>query len=92
MEKAGPAPPTDAYATFKSLVCTYKPGYLYLMVAQNTVRTNGVNQIFRFIEGIRLHQSSRQIRFFSENAYFTSYVQTPRVEVLYFIYYSLRYL
>ena len=35
------------------------------MVAQNTVLTYGVNQIFKFVEGIWLHKKSRQIRFFS---------------------------
>ena len=35
------------------------------MVAQNTVRTYGVNQVFRFVEGIWLHRNrkSLQIRF-----------------------------
>ena len=27
-------------------------------------RTYGVNQVFRFVEGIRLHRQSRQIRIF----------------------------
>ena len=38
--------------------------YLYLMEAQNTVRTYGIKQVFRFVEGIWLHRKSRQIRFF----------------------------
>ena len=42
------------------------------MVAQNTVRTYGINQVFRFIEGIWFHQNGRQIRIFSEKTYFTS--------------------
>ena len=33
------------------------------MVAQNTVRTYGVNQVFRFVKGIWLHRKSCQIRF-----------------------------
>ena len=33
------------------------------MVAQNTVRTHGVNPVFRFVEGIRLHRKRRQIQF-----------------------------
>ena len=36
------------------------------MVAHFTMRTHGVNQAFRFVEGIWLHRKSRQIRFFSE--------------------------
>ena len=34
------------------------------MVAQNTVRTYGVNQAFRFVEGIDLNRQTRRIRFF----------------------------
>ena len=34
------------------------------MVAHFPMRTHGVNQIFRFVEGIWLHRKSRQIRFF----------------------------
>ena len=34
------------------------------MVAQNTVRTYGVIQAFRFVEGIWLHRKSRKILFF----------------------------
>ena len=45
------------------------------MVAQNTVRTYEVDQAFRFFEGIWLHRKSRQIRNFSENTYFTSFVR-----------------
>ena len=37
------------------------------MVAHFTMRTHGVNQAFRFVEGIWLHRKSHQIRFFSEN-------------------------
>ena len=33
------------------------------MVAHFTMRTYGVNQAFRFGEGIWLHRKSRQIRF-----------------------------
>ena len=35
------------------------------MVAHLTVRTHGVNQGIRFVEGIWLHRKSRQIQFFS---------------------------
>ena len=34
------------------------------MVAHFTMRTHGVNQAFRFVEGIWLHRKSHQIRFF----------------------------
>ena len=34
------------------------------MVAHFTMRTYGVNQAFRFVEGIWLHRKSHQIRFF----------------------------
>ena len=33
------------------------------MVAHFTMRTHGVNQAFRFVEGIWLHRESHQIRF-----------------------------
>ena len=36
------------------------------MVAHNTVRTYGVNRVFRLVEGIWLHRMGRQIRFFWE--------------------------
>ena len=36
------------------------------MVAHFTKRTHGVNQAFRFVEGICLHRQSHQIRKFSE--------------------------
>jgi len=36
------------------------------MVAHFTMRTHGVNQAFRFVEGIWLHRKIRQIRFFLE--------------------------
>ena len=32
------------------------------MVAHLTMRTHGVNQAFRFVDGIWLHRKSRQIR------------------------------
>ena len=34
------------------------------MVAQNTVSTYGIKQVFRFVKGIRLHRDNRQIRKF----------------------------
>ena len=34
------------------------------MVAHFTIRTYGVNQVFRFVEGIGLHRKSHQIRIF----------------------------
>ena len=45
--------------------CDQTMVHIYQMVAQNTVRTYGVNQVFRFVKGIWLHRQSRQIRFFS---------------------------
>ena len=33
------------------------------MIAHLTMRTHGVNQAFRFVEGIWLHRKSHQIRF-----------------------------
>ena len=36
------------------------------MVAKITMRTYGVTQGFRFVEGIWLNRKSHQIRFFSE--------------------------
>ena len=41
----------------------YNHGFSYKMVAHFTMRY-GVNQAFRFDEGIWLHRKSRQIRFF----------------------------
>ena len=43
-----------------------EPWIYYLMVAHLTVRTHGVNQAFRLVEGIWLYRTSHQIRFFSE--------------------------
>ena len=43
------------------------------MVAHNTVRTYGVNQVFRFVKGIRLLRQSRQFQKKTrETTYFTS--------------------
>ena len=39
----------------------FSPWYLYLMLAQNTVRTYTLNQVFRVVEGIWLHRKSSQI-------------------------------
>ena len=40
------------------------PLFLDYMVAHFTFRAYGVNQVFRFVEGIWLHRKSRQINFF----------------------------
>ena len=49
---------------------------LQKIVVHLTLRSYGVNQTIRFVEGIWLHRKSRQIRlFFSEQGYFTSYVR-----------------
>ena len=45
---------------------TYGPWFIHQMVAHFTMRTDGVNQAFRFVEGTWLHRRSHQIRFFSE--------------------------
>ena len=36
----------------------------WLLISLCALRTHGVNQTFRFVEGIWLHRKSRQIRFF----------------------------
>ena len=47
------------------------------MVAHFTMSAYGVNQTFRSVEGIRLHQKSRLIRKNkSEKTYFSSYVRS----------------
>ena len=52
------------------------PWFLYEKVVHFTMRTNGVNQAFRFGKGIRLNEKSRQIGlFFTEKTCFTSYVR-----------------
>ena len=43
--------------------CLVNTWFLYYMVAQLTMRTHGVNQAFRFVEGIWLHRKSHQIRY-----------------------------
>ena len=51
----------------------YIPWFSDQMVAQFTMRTYGVEQEFRFLEGIWFHRKSSQIRFFfSEQTFFTS--------------------
>ena len=40
------------------------PWILYQLVAQITMRTNGLKQGFRFVKGIWLHRKSSQIHFF----------------------------
>ena len=45
------------------------------MVAQNMVRTYGVNQVFRFVEGIWLDRKSRQI----QNSYFSSHCPCSKI-------------
>ena len=46
------------------------------MVAHFTLRTYGVNQEFRFAEGIWLHRKSRRIPFyFRKKTFFTSYMR-----------------
>ena len=45
------------------------------MVAQNTMRTYGVNHVIRFVEGIWLQRKSRQIYFFT--LYVPTYSKLP---------------
>ena len=60
------------------------------MVAQNTVRTYGVNRVFRFVESIRVHQKGRQISIYlpnmcatcSELPCYTEYLKSYRKFVL----------
>ena len=48
-----------------------KTWYLYEMVAQNTVRSYGVNKVFWFVVGIWLHLKSGQMRFlFGQDLYY----------------------
>ena len=40
--------------------------YSMVLLLDGSMRTYGVNQAFRFVEGIWLHRKSRQIHFFTE--------------------------
>ena len=58
------------------MVFQFYPLFLYYTVAHFTMRTYGVNQAIRLVEGIWLHRKSRQIREKNrEKIYFTSYVR-----------------
>ena len=46
------------------------------MVAQNAVRTYGLNQVFRFVKGIWLHQKRPQIHTCATYARLPSYIST----------------
>ena len=55
------------------------------MVAHFTMRTNGVNQAFRFVEGIWLHWKSHKLRlFFRKKTLFTSYVRNVKWATIYY--------
>ena len=56
--------------------------YLYYMVAHYTVRTYGVNQVFRLVKGFRLHRQSRQIRFFFVGKYLLHFMRATAQHVL----------
>ena len=50
---------------------------VFILDAHFIMRTYGVNETFRFVEGILLYQKNRQIREKkSKQTYFTSYVRT----------------
>ena len=57
---------------------------LYKMVAQNMVRTYGVNQIFRFAEGIWLNRKSCQVRLFLELPSYISNLGVSNIQSLCF--------
>ena len=44
--------------------------WYFYMVAQNKVRTYGVNQVFRIIEGIRLHRQIVKSDFFGKDLFY----------------------
>ena len=46
------------------------PWFLYLMVAQFPICTNGVNQAFQFVKGIGYIERVLKFDFFSEKTYF----------------------
>ena len=48
---------------------------VFRLDAHFTLRTYGVNQVFRFVEGTWLHRKSLQILFFFEKTYFKSYLR-----------------
>ena len=50
------------WETLFQYICLFASCFLYQMVAHFTLRPNGVNQAFRFVQGIWLHWKSRQIR------------------------------
>ena len=52
---------------------------VFIIDAHFTMRTHGVNQAFRFVEGIWLHRTSHQIRFFvRKKTLFTSFVRNVK--------------
>ena len=48
------------------------------MVANLTMRTHGVNQAFRFVEGIWLHRMSHQIGYFLPEKKTFSFMRAQR--------------
>ena len=60
----------------------------YYKVAHFNMHTYGVNQTFGLVEGIWLLRQSRQIRFFSENTYFTTYVRNMFWAAILYKYYG----
>ena len=51
------------------------------MVAQNTVRTYGINHAFRFVEGIWLLRKSRKINIFSRKIHILQYTRAKYSEL-----------
>ena len=75
---------TDNIFIFNVYAILFNPWSLYKMVAQNTVRTYGINQVFRFVEGIWLRRKSCQIR------NFTSYVRNKILATMLYKYHDLK--
>ena len=57
------------------------PWFLYKMVGHFTMRTYGVNQEYRLVEGIWLHQKGSQIRVFSGNYRFLIHTCATRSDL-----------
>ena len=64
---------------------TYK---MVTMVAQNTVRTYRINQVFRFVEGTWLPRRGQNQFFFSEKTYFISNVRNMLLSTILYKYHA----
>ena len=66
-----------------------KPWFLDKMVVHFTMRTYGVNQVFRIVEGIWINRNSHQIRnFYSVETYSISYVRNSFCATILFNYHE----